>query len=89
MKSSIVTDNDGNKFWMLPNTSMFHREDGPAVEYANGDKYWFINDVRHREDGPAIENFNGVKWWYLNGKEYTEQEHKFKMRDRKLKELLQ
>jgi len=40
MKSRIVTDNDGNKFWMLPNTSMFHREDGPAVEYANGDKYW-------------------------------------------------
>ena len=21
-----------------------HRTDGPAVEYADGDKYWFIND---------------------------------------------
>ena len=82
MKSRIVIDENGNKFWMLPITCTFHRENGPAVEYANGDKYWFINDVRHREDGPAIENFNGVKWWYLNGKEYTEQEYKHKMRSK-------
>ncbi len=31
-----------------------HRENGPAVEYDNGDCEWFINGVRHREDGPAI-----------------------------------
>jgi hypothetical protein len=32
-----------------------HREDGPAAEYANGDKWWFLNGENHREDGPAIE----------------------------------
>ena len=45
-----------------------HREDGPALEYANGNKYWFLNGQRHREDGPAIERTDGYKAWFLNGK---------------------
>ena len=32
-----------------------HREDGPAIEDSDGDKYWYLNDKLHREDGPAIE----------------------------------
>ena len=28
----------------------FHREDGPAVEYANGIKEWHLNGERHREE---------------------------------------
>ena len=36
-----------------------HREDGPAIEYANGNKHWYLNGKLHREDGPAIENANG------------------------------
>ena len=53
-----------------------HREDGPAIEYANGTKYWHLNGKCHREDGPAIEYANGDKYWYLNDKEVTEEEHK-------------
>ena len=53
-----------------------HREDGPAREYANGDKYWYLNGKLHREDGPAREYADGTKVWYLNGKEVTEEEHK-------------
>jgi hypothetical protein len=49
-----------------------HREDGPAVEYANGDKYWFINDKNHREDGPAMEYANGDKYWFMNGRLHRE-----------------
>ena len=45
----------------------FHREDGPAVEWANGDKSWYINDKLHRTDGPAIEYASGSKEWYQNG----------------------
>jgi len=45
-----------------------HREDGPAIIWANGDKEWYINDKLHREDGPAIESANGDKKWFLNGK---------------------
>jgi len=44
-----------------------HREDGPAVERANGDKEYWINGMLHREDGPAKEYANGDKEWYLNG----------------------
>ena len=41
-----------------------HREDGPAVEYADGSKSWFRNGQYHREDGPAVELANGEKRWY-------------------------
>ena len=45
-----------------------HRTDGPAIEYANGTKYWYINGKRHRTDGPAIKYANGDKHWYINDK---------------------
>ena len=49
-----------------------HREDGPAVEFANGDKFWYKNGECHREDGPAIERTNGSTEWYRNGKLHRE-----------------
>jgi len=49
-----------------------HREDGPAVECSNGDKYYYINDKLHREDGPAKEYANGDKSFYINGKHHRE-----------------
>ena len=33
---------DGEKCWTLK--GKLHREDGPAVEYPNGEKYWFLNN---------------------------------------------
>ena len=45
-----------------------HREDGPAVEYANGDKYWYLNNLCHRIDGPAVDWVNGEKYYYLISK---------------------
>jgi len=50
----------------------YHREDGPAVEYTNGDKFWYINGKRHREDGPAAEFDEGDKFWFLNGERHRE-----------------
>jgi len=41
MKPDI--DEIGNKFWCL--NGKLHREDGPAVEFENGDKVWFLNNV--------------------------------------------
>ena len=35
--------------------------------YADGTKYWYLNDLLHREDGPAVEYASGRKAWYLNG----------------------
>ena len=66
-QSTMKVDAEGTKFWRLPNGKL-HREDGPAVEYANGAKLWYVNDKRHRIGGPAAEWANGDKWWYVNGK---------------------
>jgi hypothetical protein len=62
--------NNGTRKWLLD--GKFHREDGPAVEYADGDRYWYLNGKRHREDGPAIEYADGSRFWYLNGERHRE-----------------
>lgn len=46
----------------------YHRICGPAIEYANGTKHWYLNGKLHRVDGPAIEYADGRKDWYLDGK---------------------
>ena len=58
--------------WYLNN--QLHREDGPAVEWSDGDKYWYLNGKRHREDGPAYIGSNGHKEWWINGVEVSEEE---------------
>jgi len=54
--------------WHRKDNNLLHREDGPAVEYADGTKQWCQNGKFHRIDGPAIECPNGTKAWYQNGK---------------------
>jgi hypothetical protein len=49
-----------------------HREDGPAVEYANGDKTWWIKGRLHRIYGPAIDLVSGHKAWFFNGERHCE-----------------
>jgi hypothetical protein len=48
--------------WYL--NGKLHREDGPAIEYKNGDKSWWLNGNLHREGGPAIIRANGNKLWW-------------------------
>ena len=64
MKPICIINDFGTKRWYLYGD--LHREDGPAVEYANGSKSWFINGELHRDNGPACEYANGDKYWYLN-----------------------
>ena len=59
--------------------TIYHREDGPAIEFANGYKAWYLNDNLHREDGPAYEGANGDKSWYLNGEYLLEEEFNARM----------
>jgi hypothetical protein len=87
MESKLTISEHDTKEWKLPSGDL-HREDGPAVERSNGYKAWFLNGKRHREDGPAIEYSNGDKSWYINGISYNEQEYKYEIRSRKLKQLL-
>jgi hypothetical protein len=54
------------------NTSkQLHRIDGPAVEYADGSKSWYVDDLLHRVDGPAIEWSNGSKSWWVDDELYS------------------
>lgn len=66
---TVKVYDDGTKEWYL--NGKLHREDGPAIEWANDDKSWYLNDKLHREDGPAFE-YNGAKEWWLNGKLHRE-----------------
>ena len=57
-----------------------HRENGPAVEYANGNKYWFLNGKAYYEADFNVEiarrkqsqapSCNG-KIVKIDGKEYV------------------
>ena len=47
--------------------NQLHREDGPAIEWADGSKYWYTNNKLHRKGEPAIELANGEKFWHSNG----------------------
>ena len=61
-----VIFNDRTEYHKI-NTTQCHREDGPAIEFNNGDRHWYSHGKLHREDGPAIERINGTKMWYKNG----------------------
>ena len=60
---------DGTRWWYNEN-NLLHRTDGPAMEYADGSKHWYLNNQLHRTDGPAIESADGTKDWYLHGKRH-------------------
>ena len=39
-----------------------------CIEYTNGDKKWYKNEILHRDnDLPAVEFENGTKKWYQYG----------------------
>jgi len=69
-KVEMTINKQGDQIWWKGNK--LHREDGPAIERANGTKEWHLNGKLHREDGPAVERANGTKLWYLNGKRHRE-----------------
>ena len=51
-KSYMTKDSYGTKVWWL--YGRHHREDGPAIEYTDGRKEWFLNGTRSTEGQHAI-----------------------------------
>ena len=43
-----------------------HREDGPAIIWADGLQLWYQKDKLHRLDGPAVIHKNGFQEYYVN-----------------------
>ena len=73
MKTQYIIKNEKSTFYYSDKEmTKLHREDGPACEWADGTKEWWLNDQLHREDGPAIERANGTKLWYKNSESITE-----------------
>ncbi|MFZ6847259.1 hypothetical protein [Undibacterium sp. RuRC25W] len=70
IENGLVVNKNGDKKWYL--NGVIHREDGPAVEFADGTRHWVINGINHREAGPAIELAEGDKYWLTNGKMHRE-----------------
>jgi hypothetical protein len=67
----IKIDKYGNKFYYKDKAmTVIHRLDGPAIERADGTKYWYVDDKRHRIDGPAMEYADGYKAWFVDGKRH-------------------
>ena len=62
-----VGDSGTTRWYKDAKMSILHRVGGPAVEWPNGDKSWWLNGNIHRTDGPAAEYADGSKVWYLNG----------------------
>jgi len=56
--------------WRREDNNLLHREGGPAIEWANGNKYWCYNGKLHRADGPAVQFLENIKQYHLNGKFY-------------------
>ena len=70
----IKIDEYRNKFY-FPDKEMtiYHREDGPAVERNNGNKGWYLNGNKYSEED-FNEKMNPVKTININGREFTIEE---------------
>ena len=63
----IKIDENGDKHYFSDKEmKVYHREDGPTLEWADGDRWWHRDGKLHREDGPAVEWSDGTKKWYRN-----------------------
>lgn len=55
--------------WLNFDDELLHREDGPAEEFTDGDRFWWQNGKQHRVDGPAVMWKVGKTEWWLNNEE--------------------
>ena len=70
-KYYVTVDDAGTTRWFKDaKCTIRHRENGPAIERADGHKEWWQNGKRHRTDGPAIEWWDGDKSWWQNGQRH-------------------
>ena len=68
MEKQYITSTNGDKrYYKDEAKTILHRLDGPAIEFTNGGKTWYVNGKLHRLDGPAVEWTNGYKAWFVNG----------------------
>lgn len=73
MRVKLIIDEDENKTWQNE-SGQLHREDGPAAEWRDGTRFWYLNGKPHRIDGPAAEWSSGhEEWWIDNNVFHTKE----------------
>ena len=72
MKNTYKVEVESGTTKWFNEVGQYHRIEGPAVEYADGNKSWYLNGKQHREGGPAFEWADGRKSWFLNGELHRE-----------------
>ena len=66
-EKQYIKEESGSKlYYKDPEMTILHRTDGPAIEFINGQKEWYVNDTLHRLDGPAIEYADGIRMWFID-----------------------
>ena len=77
-KYDIEVDYNDTVRYYKPGTQILHRLNGPAIEYEDGTKCWYVDGKLHRTDGPAVEWPDGMKYWYIDDVKLTEKRFKKK-----------
>jgi hypothetical protein len=62
---------DGIYYYADPAKTIYHRDDGPAIEYVDGSYSWYRNGSLHRMNGPAYKNSIGDLFWFRNGHKHN------------------
>jgi hypothetical protein len=78
LKYDITVDGWGTKIYRNKDGE-YHRDEGPAVIYENGSKFWYQNGKRHRDEGPAIIFPDGMELYYIYDINYTKEEHELRV----------
>lgn len=78
--TGIAESTINTKIWYKDGN--LHREDGPAVQRADGGKEWWIKGKCHRIDGPAVIFPSGKKEWHLENMWYGILYLKFLVQDK-------
>ena len=71
MTQYIVKDKNRTAYYKNKAMSIYHREDGPALTYADGAEFWYQDNVLHRVGGPAAIYADGVQVWLCNGEKHN------------------
>jgi hypothetical protein len=67
--TGIAEYSNGSKYWCR--NGQYHREDGPAIECSNGDKFWYLDNKEYTESEflKLTKSCNG-KIVEIDGKKY-------------------
>jgi len=68
---TVETDENGTTEY-LNASGQLHNPNGPAIIWADGCKWYYINGKLHNPNGPAVIRADGDKSYYINGKLHNE-----------------